>query len=1853
MSGPSIAQLGLRIYSEEVDEAASALDRLVQSGARTNKEMAALNLKQAETARAAGELGNAVGRTNQELAALNLKQAVAARAAGESAQSLAEMAKTASQANAELTALNLKQQYAAQALGDLAKSSGLTVAELRELNVQQRQSAQLLQNLGTVMGQSTAEFRAVAASLNAVVAQNQAVTASAPKTTRAIKEQGDQVARLLGQIDPTVAALDRLDAQQRKLQGFKKSGLIDADTFEQYNSRLEQTRAGLGNFDTQLERTGMSAKATAAAMRGVPAQLTDIVVSLQAGQAPLTVFLQQGGQLKDMFGGLGPAAKALGGYVLGLVNPFTLAAAAAAVLGVAYYQGSEEASRYTKAIILTGNAAGVSTGQMADMAASISRTTGTTGQASEALVLLAESAKIPASQFETIGKAAVAFSSATGRAIDDVVGEFVRLADEPTKAAAALDEKYRFLTLAVYEQIKALEEQGDKQEAARVAEDAYAKALTERSAEIKRNLGTIEGAWASLGSMAKRAWDAMLNIGRPDTMQDRISDLKKQIAELEGVTSSTGGRQAARDDANRKAQIEQLRSQLVLAQQQKDTEDAIAAAQGVYNEKQTKAKQAAQAIDALTKSTLSNEEKRNKEIDEYKRSLEDLREVNPNDDRLNPAAVDKVIANIQAKYKDAKIPKIKAPALDTESLNQLQNDLKLVVGEYDSAEKKIEASAQAGLVSQRDAYTQRVALLDQEKEKVRAAYADQIGAIEQLQDRGNLSAQQRIQLAQRLSDAQTAQTKALSDLDAKRDQLTIKEQGRLKKLQLSTESYSAALGAQVEALRQQGERAAAAVGMGRQEAQLYAELNKVNDEYVKGLKELDKQLAERSIDQEEYTKRLALLQRQQQDLTDQTVANYKTMAIAQADWAKGANSAFQDYLSAARDVAGQTRDLFTDALSGIENYLVSFITRSKASFKDLVRSVGTDLARIGVRQLLTGGGSSSGGIVGSLSSVLGGNSGSGGGSGSGVSNALSLADTGIKAYNFLTGTGANLYNAYQAGGLSGVYDYGASSIAGYFGSSAASAAGSSLTSAGASAAIGAQVDATAAGLGYLGNTASTGVSYTAASTASAASSAGLSTLGAAGYGIGGAIAGYQAAGLKGAATGAGGAVAGAYAGAAIGSVVPIIGTAIGAAIGAMLGGMLGSSVWGGDWITKDNGLALGVTGGDFDGASFEYQKKKGGLFGKNKKRTNFTPLDSATESALQEVYDTTEDSVETLYKKLGVQLNDGVLSGLTIGRTQISTKDKTQEEIQKEITAWFSTVADSMTSAINDATGAGVGGYNFEALTAFVNNLYSVNDAFRYLRIGMFDTSVAGGKLAESMAATAGGLSALQQSAAGYYQNFFSDTEKANDTMAEAVRQFGLVNITLPATREGFRDLVESMEKTTEAGQEQISTLLGLQGQADAYYDILEQRMQQATQALAEAQAAMLNGAMGTLQRAVKREQDALTAAYAARTESLNASLATSQSAVSSLTSMSTNLTSALRTLQGQSDAATSVLYGQATATLESAAAIARAGGSLANFQGLDQAVSTVAGNSAGKYGDWLSFARDQGRSTALINELSITAGDQLTNAEKTVKSLQDQLDQSKKSYDMASAKLQGQLDLAQAQLDGINGVNNTLLSIEEALKQFGAAIGTAAPNGTGATNADSIIEAAYKAALGRSADSAGAAYWKGQLSSGAVNSNNLATAIGAAGAANVAAAPGSVSAAYASILGRDPTAADMAYWVGQVANGGVHDVAAAIRAAAIANGEKMPAFAGGGDYLGGKALVGEHGPEIIDFAQPGYVYNARQTAGMLSEADLSRVIALLQQILSATGTGNDRLFWVVDNTRKAAVNTQVLRNQAAEGATA
>lgn len=302
----------------------------------------------------------------------------------------------------------------------------------------------------------------------------------------------------------------------------------------QLKSELASAGAAAQEFgnraETSLNKVGLSAKQLAFAARGVPAQFTDIFASLQAGQSPITVFLQQGGQLKDMFGGVGPAAKAMGGYIMGLVNPYTLAAGAAGALGYAWYKGSEEAHEYTKAIILSGNAAGVTAAQLQEKAVNISKTSSATqGAAAEALALFTRNGNIAEGKMGSYASAAIQMQKLTGVAVADTVKQFAELGKDPLAASIKLNESHHYLTLSVYDQIKALEEQGKKLEAGTLAQQSWADAVNSRMPQLQENLGLVEAGWKGISGAAKTAWDNMLNIGR---QADPVTEMRNQLADL-------------------------------------------------------------------------------------------------------------------------------------------------------------------------------------------------------------------------------------------------------------------------------------------------------------------------------------------------------------------------------------------------------------------------------------------------------------------------------------------------------------------------------------------------------------------------------------------------------------------------------------------------------------------------------------------------------------------------------------------------------------------------------------------------------------------------------------------------------------------------------------------------------------------------------------------------------------------------------------------------------------------------------------------------------------------------------------------------------------------------------------------------------------------------------------------------------------------------------------------------------------------------------------------------------------------------------------------------------------------------
>ncbi len=59
------------------------------------------------------------------------------------------------------------------------------------------------------------------------------------------------------------------------------------------------------------QKAGISVGQYKAAMRMLPAQFTDVATQLAGGQSPWLILLQQGGQVKDSFGGMIPMFRGL------------------------------------------------------------------------------------------------------------------------------------------------------------------------------------------------------------------------------------------------------------------------------------------------------------------------------------------------------------------------------------------------------------------------------------------------------------------------------------------------------------------------------------------------------------------------------------------------------------------------------------------------------------------------------------------------------------------------------------------------------------------------------------------------------------------------------------------------------------------------------------------------------------------------------------------------------------------------------------------------------------------------------------------------------------------------------------------------------------------------------------------------------------------------------------------------------------------------------------------------------------------------------------------------------------------------------------------------------------------------------------------------------------------------------------------------------------------------------------------------------------------------------------------------------------------------------------------------------
>ncbi|TDR46245.1 lambda family phage tail tape measure protein [Pseudomonas brenneri] len=739
---------------------------------------------------------------------------------------------------------------------------------------------------------------------------------------------------LLGAIDPARAALAKLDTQVEQLGKHLDAGRISQDQYNSALGKIDKDYAKLEKTTTGFDKLKLGTR-----------QAQDNVVQL--GNALSTGDWGSGARAVAQ---IGVGAGASMGSMLALAAPIGLVAAAIGGLAVAYYKGSEEQDRYNKSLILTGNYAGATSSSLGGMARQVSDIVGTTGAAAAVLAQLAGSGKIVSSSFEQIAVAALSFEKATGKAASETVNDFAKLADDPVKAVVALNDKYNFLTAAVYTQIRALHEQGDTLGAQQLAESAYADALVLRADTITSNLGTVESAWDSVKGAAKGAWDAILDIGREETFDQKFEKLADRLNTLRNAQSNpmilgdnpdmmmlSRGESGAQDD--------------ITALLQKEVDDQAKARREMFQAQDMReGTKAYETLQNNLDATASKSTKLTKALEENQRRIASARQAGYMFTAAEEAALEK---QTRDKFKD---PKNAGSQVDLTSFNNAKNDLAAITDTYKNYQKELEAAQKAGLLSEADYLLRRQALIGNQLDQTTAAYEAEITALEAAKGKKTTSAAQSIQLDQKIADARAGMVKAQKDADSQLEVLATNEIGRLAKQERAISSYVQALGQQQRALELAGQRAVLGVGQGDRQNALNGELNSQQDRFAQQSLDLENQRSDpsRNMSDEEFTRKSQALADANKKATDQIRQNYADVAAAQGDWTKGATSAWANYLDSAQNIAGQTKSLFGNAFSSMEDSIVNFAMTGKLSFADFTKSILADMARIATRQAASG-----------------------------------------------------------------------------------------------------------------------------------------------------------------------------------------------------------------------------------------------------------------------------------------------------------------------------------------------------------------------------------------------------------------------------------------------------------------------------------------------------------------------------------------------------------------------------------------------------------------------------------------------------------------------------------------------------------------------------------------------------------------------------------------------------------------------------------------------------------------------------------------------------------------------------------
>ncbi|EES3797917.1 TPA: phage tail tape measure protein, partial [Escherichia coli] len=743
---------------------------------------------------------------------------------------------------------------------------------------------------------------------------------------------------------------------------------LDAVRFDEQMSRVRRHFSGL---DTDARKTasaveqGLSRQALAAqkagisvgqykaAMRTLPAQFTDIATQLAGGQNPWLILLQQGGQVKDSFGGMIPMFRGLAGAItLPMVGVTSLAVATGA-LAYAWYQGDSTLSAFNKTLVLSGNQSGLTADRMLTLSRAGQAAGLTFNQASESLAALVNAGVRGGEQFDAINQSVARFASASGVEVDKVAEAFGKLTTDSTSGLIAMARQFRNVTAEQIAYVAQLQRSGDEAGALQAANDIATKGFDEQTRRLKENMGTLE-TWADkTGKAFKSMWDAILDIGRPESSADMLASAQKAF-----------------DEADKKWQWYQSRSQ-----RRGKTSSFRANLQGAWNDREN-------ARLGLAAATLQSDMEKAGELAARDRAERDASQL-------------KYTGEAQKGYERLLTPLEKYTARQ-EELNKALKDGKILQADYNTLMAAAKKDYESTLKKPKSSGV-KVSAGERQEDQAHAALLALETELRTLEKHSGANEK----ISQQRRDLWKAENQyaVLKEAATKR-QLSEQEKSLLthEKETLEYKRQLAELGDKVEHQKRLNELAQQAARFEQQQSAKQAAISAK----ARGL-------TDRQAQRESEEQRLRDVYGDNPDALAKATSALKNTWSAEeqlrGSWMAGLKSGWGEWAESATDSFSQVKSVATQTFDGIAQNMAAMLTGSEQSWRGFTRSVLSMLTEIFLKQAMVG-------IVGSIGSAMGGAFGGGASASTGTAIQAAAAN-----FHFATGGFTGTGGKYEPAGI--------------------------------------------------------------------------------------------------------------------------------------------------------------------------------------------------------------------------------------------------------------------------------------------------------------------------------------------------------------------------------------------------------------------------------------------------------------------------------------------------------------------------------------------------------------------------------------------------------------------------------------------------------------------------------------------------------------------------------------------------------------------------------------------------------------------------------------------------------------------